>query len=399
MQYSRLPVTFLSSACPVVLVALSRQHSNELLLCEHMVPMLRRTFPAVAAVALQSDALSAEPSSCLKSLPLIQCLSYDGDSIPPSILPVLANLLHACASSKHQHTPTLPLASPQFFTAASPVASPPRLQSFSVPISPAALSASPPSPGATLGLSLKWGAGGLAVHAIAQHSLAAASCCFQVGDIILNVDGIDVTSSRDARHAAIARLRQACDVPVQVCTRAGAGWHGDGSRAFGSTTLFQLSSVAASPPKQAAPALAGAAQSNDPNQLFAQAKQFHSSGNSVAAATHLLNAARRNHPPACAMLASFYLCGCGGLPQNNHLAFSLARWSTLQKDADGMGVLACCFLFGLGTNQDFALSYTLAAGCADDSPHGQFGLGYMYLHGLGVHKDVQLAERCRRLLL
>ncbi len=185
---------------------------------------------------------------------------------------------------------------------------------------------------------------------------------------------------------------------MQVCTRAGAGWGGDDSRPFGSTTLFQLSPASASPPKQSAPlqraaALNGAAPNSDAAQLFDQARHFHSGGDSIAAATHLLNAARRNHPPACAMLASFYLSGCGGLPKNNNLAFSLARWSTLQKDADGMGVLACCFLFGLGTNQDFALSYTLAVGCAEESPHGQFSLGYMYLHGLGVLQDHALAER------
>ena len=137
-----------------------------------------------------------------------------------------------------------------------------------------------------------------------------------------------------------------------------------------------------------------ASQNVDPNSLFAMARQFHLNGDSVAAAAHLLRAARRNHPPSCAMLASFYMNGCGGLPQNHQLAFSLARWSTLQKDPNGMGILACCFLFGLGTNQDFALAYTLAIGCVDESPHGQFGLGYMYLHGLGVdNKDASLAAR------
>ncbi len=423
-----------SSACPVIVVAISWKNSNELLIAKHIVPMIRDNFPGVPVIALQSEAFSSKPSGCFDSLPLLQCLSYSDESIPSSCFTVFAKLLHSCASLRQKGAP-IP-AVPQFFSGASLVSSPNQVPSISVPTSPDAavgsapfyvstgsslISSSSPSNHAStsshqvealptitgspssnndtmLGLSLKWGAEGLTVQHIVADSLAGRSGCFQVGDSILNVDGVDVASSRSSRHQAISLLRQACQAPVQVCTRAGSGWQGDISRPFGSMTLFQLSSSSASPPQQTIPLPQSPAQETgvpnvDANLLFTQAKQCHSSGDSVGAATHLLNAARRNHPPSCAMLASFYLNGCGGLPQNYQLAFSLARWSTLQKDPDGMGILACCFLFGLGTSQDFALAYTLAVGCADASPHGQFGLGYMYHHGLGVEKDASQAGR------
>jgi TPR repeat protein len=161
--------------------------------------------------------------------------------------------------------------------------------------------------------------------------------------------------------------------------------------------LFQLSRSSASAPEPAAVPQASfdknVAENGDLNSIFIQARQCHLNGDSVAASTHLLNAARRNHPPACAMLASFYLNGWGGLPQNYQLAFFLARWSALQKDPDGLGILACCYMFRLGTVQDLALAHTLAVGCANASPHGQFCLGYMHRHGLVVDKDAALAAR------
>jgi hypothetical protein len=423
-----------SSACPVIVVAISLKHSNESLLAKHIVPMICDHFPGVPVIAIQSEALSSKPSSCFDSLPLLHCLSYSEQSIPSSCSTVLAKVLNSCASFR-QKGALIPSV-PQFFSGASLLSSPNRVQCISVPTSPIAavgsapfyvstgsslISSSSPSNHAStsspqvealptntgspftndykmLGLSLKWGAEGLTVQHIVADSLAGRSGCFQVGDAILNVDGVDVASSRSSRHQAISLLRQACHAPVQVCTRAGSGWQGNISRPIGSMTLFQLSSSSVSPPKQPielpqSPAQETGVHDADANLLFTQAKQCHSSGDSVGAATHLLNAARRNHPPSCAMLASFYLNGCGGLPQNYQLAFSLARWSTLQKDPDGMGLLACCFLFGLGTNQDIALAYTLAVGCADASPHGQFGLGYMYHHGLGVEKDASQAGR------
>ena len=426
-----------SSACPVILICISRLHSNERLLSHHILPMIRDRFPAVASIAIQSETFSSKPAECLSTVPLVQCVSYAGQSIPSSVVPLLANLFHVCACSRHKRTP-LP-AEPHIFVGTARDSSPPRVQSFSVPVSPVAhvnvvqptivtarshLSTSSSSPhalvplpadealpiaasplaadtasAASLGLSLKWGSDGLTVHSVAADSLAGRSGCFKEGDLILNVDGIDVASSRASRHEAVARLRQACDTPVQVCARAGPGWQGHSRRQVGSMILFQLSSSPASPQP---PSLISAHDrgvaaeggwDDDPGAMFDRAKQCYLSGNSSAASTYLLSAARRNHPPACALLASFYLNGSGGLPQNSHLAFSLARWSSLQKDFDGMGILACCFLFELGTKQDLGLAYTFAVGSADASPHGQFCLGYRYSYGAGVTKDAALAER------
>ena len=426
------------SACPVIVIATSRRHSNERVLSSHILPLLRDRFPGVAMIAIQSDAFSSKPSECLSAVPIVQCVSYAGQSIPASVVPLLANLFNVCACSRHNRTP-LPR-EPHIFAGSTRDSSPPRVQSFSVPVSPVAqvnvmqpttvavrshvstpssslralvpspsepltvqalpTSATPLSPEsdsastASLGLSLKWGSEGLAVQSVVADSVAGRSGFFRVGDLILNVDGIDVASSRASRHEAVARLRQACDSPVQVCARAGSGWQGHPRRQIGSMTLFQFGSSASSSQPPPVPVHDGAvAEDDDPSSIFARAKQCYSSGNSSAAATYLLSAARRNHPPACALLASFYLNGSGGLPQNSQLAFSLARWSSLQKDPDGMGILACCFLFGLGSKQDLGLAYTFAVGCADASPHGQFCLGYMYLYGVGVAKDAVLAER------
>jgi hypothetical protein len=425
------------SACPLIVLSTSLRNPNERLLSQHLIPMICKYFPGVPVIAVQSEAFSSKPLDCLQAIPLAQCLSYSDKCIPEAIVPVLANLFYSCSCSRQKGTHLT--TDPQFFDGPSFNSSPVRVTSFSIPVSPAApdhsrlahmvaehrhlsstessvlsstsvyLDEAPPfseplvvSPGTTsnamLGLSLKWNADGLIVQGVAEDSVAGKSGNFKVGDMILHVDGIDVAYSRVSRHEAIARLRQACDSPVQVCTRAGPGWQGDPSRPFGSTTLFQLMSSSESrqistSSMQSTLQKTGSGAIDDANADFAQARHFHLTGNSVAAAAHLLKAARRNHPPSCAMLASFYMNGCGGLPQNYQLAFALARWSSLQKDPDGMGILASCYLFGLGTNQDFALAHTLAVGCSEASPHGQFCLGYMYLHGLGVAKDSSAAQR------
>jgi hypothetical protein len=421
------------SACPLIVLATSRRHSNERILSEHIVPMICKNFAGFPIIAIQSDASSSKPPDCLQALPFVQFVSFSDESVPDSVLPVLANLFYTCSCSRQKST--IPTANSHM------LAMPSRAQGFSEAVSPApshgnapfsALAApcteptsipciralaspscddvlpfngSSPSPGSAsnllLGLSLKWNADGLTVQGVADDSLAGSSGKFKVGDMIIHVDGIDVASSRSSRHEAIARLRQACDSPVQVCTLAGPGWKGNASRPPGSMTLFHLVSSPASTQKSTSylqasvitPPKTAASEAVDPNADFALARHLHFSGDSIAAAAHLLNAARRNHPPSCAMLASFYLNGCGGLPLNYQLAFALARWSSLQKDPDGMGILACCYLFGLGTNQDITLAHTLAFGSSDTSPHGQFGLGYMYLHGLGVLKDSTVAER------
>jgi hypothetical protein len=423
------------NACPLIILATSMRHSNERLLSHFVVPMICKNFPGVSIIAIQSEASSSKPSECFQALPLVQCISFSDESIPVSVIPVLANLFYACSCSKQRTS--ISTGNNQTLYGHSFNSSPARVQHFSIPVSPvtsdegAALSTvtgpnfsssslssirasksphldeegfngSPPPSGCAsnsmLGLSLKWNADGLTVQGVAEDSLAGRSGKFKYGDTIVHVDGIDVASSRVSRHEAIARLRQACNVPVQVCTRAGPGWQDSPSRPPGSLTLFHLISSPASSQNvtsclQGTLPTAAGADAVEPNSDFARAKQLHFSGDSVAAAAHLLNAARRNHPPSCAMLASFYLNGCGGLPLNYQLAFALARWSSLQKDPDGMGILACCYLFGLGTNQDITLAHTLASGCSDASPHGQFGLGYMYLHGLGVVKDSAMAER------
>ena len=427
------------SACPLIVLSTSWRHSNERLISKHMIPMICKYFHGVPVIVIQSEAISSKPSECLQALPLAQCLSFSDKSIPVAVVPVLANLFYSCSCSKQKGT--LLTADSHFFAGPSSDSSPVRVTSFSIPASPAApdhssrattmagrsylsssLSSTRPStsvyldealpfnessvvsPGSTstsnamLGLSLKWNADGLTVQGVAEDSLAGRSGNFKVGDMIVHVDGIDVAYSRVSRHDAIARLRQACDSPVQVCTRAGPGWQDNPSRPFGSITLFQLMSSPEScqnlmSSMQGASPKAAAAANDDPNADFAQARHFHLTGDSVAAAAHLLKAARRNHPPSCALLASFYMNGCGGLPRNHQLAFALARWSSLQKDPDGMGILACCYLFGLGTNQDFTVAHTLAIGCSDASPHGQFSLGYMYLHGLVVTKDSAVASR------
>ena len=426
-----------TGASPVIVIALSWQHSNERLLSQIIVPMICDNFPGVPIIAIQCDAFSSRPSECLRDVPLVQCISHAGQSIPVTVLPVLANLFHACYCSKQQGT-LLQAESDLFVGSSLPVVIQQKLPAPTSPVFSAgnghlessastkysqvsgsslraatltALddiqsgSASPlaseAASNATLGLSLKWSSDGLTVQSIVPDSFAGRCGFFQAGDLILNVDGIDVASSRSSRYEAIARLRQSCDAPpnapVLVCTRAGPGWHGDSSHPFGSVNLFQLSRSSAFALEPAAVPQASfhknAAENGDLNSIFMQARQCHLNGDSVAASTHLLNAARRNHPPACAMLASFYLNGWGGLPQNYQLAFFLARWSALQKDPDGLGILACCYMFRLGTVQDLALAHTLAVGCANASPHGQFCLGYMHRHGLVVDKDAALAAR------
>ena len=458
-----------TGASPVIVIALSWQHSNEQVLSQIIVPVICDNFPGVPIIAIQCDAFSSRPSECLRDVPLVQCISHAGQSIPVTVLPVLANLFHACYCSRQQGT-LLQAESDLFVGSSLPVVIQQKLPAPTSPVFSAgnghlessastkysqvsgsslraatltALddiqsgSASPlaseAASNATLGLSLKWSSDGLTVQSLVPDSFAGRCGFFQAGDLILDVDGIDVASSRSSRYEAIARLRQSCDAPpnapVLVCTRAGPGWHGDSSRLIGSVNLFQLSRSSASAPEPAAVPQASfhknvaengdlnsifiqarpsapepaavpqasfdknVAENGDLNSIFIQARQCHLNGDSVAASTHLLNAARRNHPPACAMLASFYLNGWGGLPQNYQLAFFLARWSALQKDPDGLGILACCYMFRLGTVQDLALAHTLAVGCANASPHGQFCLGYMHRHGLVVDKDAALAAR------
>jgi hypothetical protein len=431
-----------ASACPVFILCASWIHSNEQLLAQYIIPMICGHFPGVPIIVIQSDASTSKPLDAFHAKPVLQFISHAGATIPSPVFSILGNLLYACSCSWPRGT--LPSAEPIFVSGfcdrASSCNSPLNLfQSISVSSSPNESLHNPPtnhktvcsqtsrssltfdtslssssfdqslpsdqSPvckyaasNAILGLSLKWGADGLAVLAVIPDSFAGRSGCFKVGDLILNVDGIDVASSRSSRLEAIDRLRQACDIPVQVCLRSGPGWRGDPRRHLGSVTLFQLGRSPSfptepTPVQQVSLEAEPSSGICDEVSSFALAKHLLSIGDSNAAATHLLSAARRNHPPACAMLASFYLNGIGGLPQNYQLAFSLARWSSLQKDPDGMGILACCFLFGIGTNEDPGLAYTFSLGCANESPHGQFCLGYMFFFGIGVAKDAVQSEK------
>jgi len=126
-----------------------------------------------------------------------------------------------------------------------------------------------------------------------------------------------------------------------------------------------------------------------PEGLHAQAQAMRATGDCAAAAALLQQAVGLGHVLSRADLADMLICGREGVAMDRKRAFELVEEGTRLGCCHSQGVMARCYLYGLGCSKDAARSLALArASAGEGSKYGQATLGYLYHMGeVGVAKD------------
>jgi len=122
---------------------------------------------------------------------------------------------------------------------------------------------------------------------------------------------------------------------------------------------------------------------------YAQAQAARAAGDFAAAAALLQQAVGLGHVLSRAELADMLIEGRAGVAMDCKRAFELVEEGTRLGCCHSQGVMARCYLFGVGCSKDGARSLALArASAGEGSKYGQLTLGYLYREGEGgVAKD------------
>jgi len=127
--------------------------------------------------------------------------------------------------------------------------------------------------------------------------------------------------------------------------------------------------------------------------LHAQAQAMRATGDCAAAAALLQQAVGLGHVLSRADLADMLIYGREGVAEDEKRGFELVEEGTRLGCCHCQGVMAFCYLFGLGCSKDAARSLALArASAGEGSKYGQRTLGRLYDMGKGgVAKDYAAA--------
>jgi TPR repeat protein len=118
------------------------------------------------------------------------------------------------------------------------------------------------------------------------------------------------------------------------------------------------------------------------NKAIQQAKALCASGECAAAIPHLKRAIAFGDLPSRAKLADMFIDGRPGVPADHAAAFALVNDVKRLKNSDCLGVLARCYLAGIGCNRDRPQANAHARASADAcSSYGQFVCGNLCLQG------------------
>jgi TPR repeat protein len=130
-----------------------------------------------------------------------------------------------------------------------------------------------------------------------------------------------------------------------------------------------------------------------PEGLHAQAQALWAVGDFAAAAALLQQAVRLGHVLSRAELADMLIGGREGVAMDYKRAFELMEEGARLGCCHSQGVMARCYLFGLGCSKDGARSLALArASAGEGSKYGQWTLGKLYREGEGgVVQDYAVA--------
>ena len=120
------------------------------------------------------------------------------------------------------------------------------------------------------------------------------------------------------------------------------------------------------------------------------------SDRSVANSDDLINYyklnAERGDVQAQLTMGQVHLHGAHGQPADPALALRMFRWAAAQNDPHAMAFLGSMYASGVGVAQNNATAKEwLEKSAARGSAVGLNGLGLLYLHGQGVHRDYQKA--------
>lgn len=130
------------------------------------------------------------------------------------------------------------------------------------------------------------------------------------------------------------------------------------------------------------------------NMLFSKGQHSYTQCQFRRAIQFFGQAILMGHEPAHAISANLLLGDRDGLPKDVNIAFTLASFGEKNGYTGCTGVLARCFLMGLGCNPDTSFGLILAErsseiGCL----FGHYAMGLCYFYGLKIPKNVVKAMR------
>jgi hypothetical protein len=130
------------------------------------------------------------------------------------------------------------------------------------------------------------------------------------------------------------------------------------------------------------------------NMLFCKGQRSYAQGQFIRAIQFFGQAILMGHERAHAILANLLLGGRDGLPKDVEKAFKIASLGEKNGYTCCTGVLARCFLMGLGCNTNTSFGFILAKRSSETGCFfGDYAMGLCNFYGLEIPKNVVVAMR------